>query len=151
MLNLKKYILEILSTEWTTTNELAEIMSVKFPNEIMFEKDYRADKKALSQALGPTLWALKNNRFVEHDGTKWPGKKRWRKIQKKERISLDAVIESLTLLNYAQNESQALRILAIRAIRENPKDYEKLVEEAKKIEEAKKRLLKIAIGTGSKS
>lgn len=151
MLNLRKYVLEILSTEWTTTDELAEMLSVKFPSEIMFEKDYRGDKKALSQALGPTLWALKNNGLVGDDGTKWPGKKRWCKIQREERTSLNSVVESLIQLNYAQNENQALRILALRAIRENPDDYEKLVEEAKKIEETKKRLLKKAIGTRKKA
>ena len=149
MLELRKHVLEILSTEWTTTDELAEILSVKFPSEIMFERDYKGDKKVLSQALGPTLWALSNDGFVEDDGSVW--KKRWRKVEKEERTSVDAVVESLVQLNYAQNENQALRILAIRAIRENPEDYEKLVEEAKKIEETKKRLLKIAIGTEKKA
>lgn len=149
-MNLRRYVLETLSTQWTKSDKLAEILSVKFPHEIMFEKDYRGDKKLLSKALGPTLWGLENNGFIEDDGTEWPGKKRWRKIQKEERTSLNTVIESLLQLNYAQNENQALRILALRAIRENSDDYERLVEEAKKIEETKKRLLKIAIGTEKK-
>lgn len=150
MLNLRKYVLEILSTEWTRSGELAEILSVKFPNEIMFEKDYRGDTNLLSQALGPTLWGLKNDGLIEDDGTKWPGKKRWRKVQREEGISLNKVIKSLIDLNYVQNENQALRILALRAIRENPDNYEKLVQEAEKIEETRKRLLKIAIGTEKK-
>lgn len=150
MLKLREFVLEILSTEWTATDELAEILSVKFPNEIMFDKDYKGDKMILSKALGPTLWAMSNDGFVEDDGTKWPEKKRWRRMGKEEQTSVDAVMKSLIQLNYAQNENQALRILAMRAIRENPEDYEKLVEEAKNIEETKKRLLKIAIGTRKK-
>lgn len=146
-MNLSKYVLEILPTEWTTTDELAEILSVKFPIEIGFEKDY-FDKTTLSQALGPTLWALKNKGLVEDDGTKWPAKKRWKKVRsEEERPLLDLVIKSLMELNYAQNENQALRILALRAIRENPGDYKKIMEEAGNIEETRKRLLKIAIGT----
>ena len=147
-MDLRKYVLEILSTEWTTSDELAEILSVKFPSEIMFDKDYMGDKRALSQALGPTLWGLKNDGFVEDDRTY--GKKRWRRIEEEEETSLDTVIESLIQLRYAQNESQALRILAMRAVRENPDDFKKLVEEAKKMEETKKRLFKTLLGTKRK-
>lgn len=150
-MNLKKYVLEILPTEWTTTNEMSEMLSVKFANEIMFEKDYRGDKKLLSQALGPTLFGLKNQGLVEDNGTKWPGVKRWRKIEKEEHTSIDTVIKSLIMLGYAQNENQALRILALRTVRENRDDYSKIVDEANKIEETKKRLLKTAIGTEKKS
>jgi hypothetical protein len=146
-MDLKKYVLEVLSTEWTTTDQLAEMLSVKFPNEIMFEKDYGSNEKTLSKALGPTLYGLKNRGLVEDDLAKWPETKRWRRIEKEERTSLDVVIKALTLLGYAQNENQALRILALRAIRENVDDYKKIIEEAKKIEETKKKLLKTALGT----
>lgn len=150
-MNLRRYVLEILPREWTTTEELAEILSVQFPKEIMFERDYRGDKKFLSQALGPTLYGLRNAGFVEDDGTRWPETKRWCKIAKEEHTSLDTIIKSFIELNFAQNENQALRILAIRAIRENPDDYKKLIEEATSMEETKKRLIKIAIGTKKKS
>jgi len=150
-LNLKKYVLEILSSEWTTSDELAKILSMKFPNEIMFDKDYKGDISILSQALGPTLWGLKNNALIEDDGVKWPEKKRWRKPQQEEKASLNKVIKSLIDLNYAQNENKALRILALRAIRENPDDYKKIVGESEKIEETKRRLLKTIVGTKKKS
>lgn len=146
-MNLKKYVLEVLSTEWTTTDELAKMLSAKFPEEIMFEKDYGSDEKALSKALGPTLYGLKNQGFVEDDLTKWPETKKWRRMEKEERTSLDVVVKALMLLGYAQNENQALRILALRAIRENGEDYKKIIEEAKRIEETKKKLLKTALGT----
>jgi hypothetical protein len=150
-MDLKKHILEVLSTDWTPTDEIADILSVKFPNEISFDKDYRGDKKALSQALGPTLHGMKNQALVEDDGTKWPGVKKWRRIEKDENISVDVVVKSLMMLGYSQSENQALRILAMRAIRENPEDYKKIVEEAKKIEETKKKLLKKALGTEKKT
>ena len=90
---------------------------------------------------------MRNKGLVEDDGTKWPERKRWRRIEKEGHTSLDAALEALIQLNYAQNENQAVRILALRAVRENPQDIRKLIQEAKKIEETKKRLLKIAIGT----
>lgn len=150
-LNLRKYVLEVLSTEWTTTEELAEILSANFSNGIMFKTDYRNDKRVLSSALGPTLYGLRNEGLVEHDGTAWPKTKRWRIIAKEEQTSLGTVVKSLMQMGYAQNENQALRILALRAIRENPDDYKQLVEEATKMEETKKRLVKIVIGTKRKS
>jgi len=150
-MNLRKHVLEVLSTEWTTTDELADILRVKFPDEIRFEKDYGGDKKRLSQALGPTCWGLRNVGLIEDDGTKWPGTKRWRRIAKEEQTSLDVVINSLIELDLAANENQALRILGMRAIQEFPADYEKIVEEATKIRETKRRLAKIAIGSKKKT
>jgi len=146
-MDLKKYALEVLSTEFTSTNEIAEMLAAKFPNEIMFERDYGSDKKTLSQALGPTLHGLKNQGLVEDDGKKWPNVKKWRRIEKKEgSTTIDEVVHALILLGYGKNENQALRILAMRAIKDNPDDYETIVEEASKIEETKRKLLKTIIG-----
>jgi hypothetical protein len=150
-MDLKKYVLEVLSTELTSSDEIAHILSVKFPSEIKFADDYGNDEKRLSKALGPTLYGMKNQGLVEDDGTKYPDAKKWRRVEQKEHTSIDNVVQSLIMLGYAQSENQALRILALRAVRENPDDYKKVVEEAKKMEETRKKLLKTAIGTDKKN
>jgi hypothetical protein len=149
--DLKKYVMEVLSTDLTSSDEIAQMLIVKFPTEIKFAEDYGSDRKTLSKAIGPTLYGLKNQGLVEDDGTKWPDAKKWRRLEKEERISINNVLKSLIMLGYAQSENQALRILALRAVRENPNDYKKVVDEAKKMEETRKKLLKTAIGIDKKN
>lgn len=145
-MNLRKYVLQILSTKWTTTDELAEVLSSEFPSEIMFERDYMGNKKSLSQALGPTLYGLKNAGLVEDDGTEWPATKHWKRVQPKEQISVDKAAEALIMLHWTKDKEQAIRMLAARTIREHPAEFKELIEKVTRIREESKRIGRKVLG-----
>lgn len=138
-MNLQERVMEIITTDWITSRELAVIIAEKYPDD--FKKEpYSGDVKALSMALGPSLYALANRGRIEHDGTEWPAIKHWRRVRPKESISVDDVAEALITLNLAKDKEQAIRMLAARAISGNEPEFEELVKEASRIREETKKI-----------
>ena len=138
-MNVQKRIMEIITNDWITSRELAIIIAKKYPDD--FKKEpYSGDTKALSMALGPSLYALANRGRIEHDGTEWPATKRWRRAQPKESISVDDVTEALIMLHLAKDKEQAIRMLAARTIRDNEVEFKELIEEASRITKEAKRI-----------
>lgn len=133
-MKLQERIMDIIANDWITSRELAKIIAQKYPED--FKKPpYSGDISALSMALGPSLYALANRGRIEHDGTKWPAPKRWRRVEPKEKISVHDVAEALTKLHLATDKDQAIRMLAARTIREHREEFGVLIEEVSKVSE----------------
>lgn len=144
-MNLQEPVMEIITTDWITSRELAKIIAEKYPED--FEgQPYSGDVTALSMALGPVLYALSNRGRIEHDGTEWPAIKRWRRVQPKEPISVDDVAEALILLHWAKDKEQAIRMLAARTIRDNKIEFEEMMKEASRIREESTKIGRKVLG-----
>ena len=142
---MQEYIMEIIGQDWITSRELAKIIARKYPEDFK-KKPYRGDVAALSMALGPSLYALANRGKIEHDGTEWPAVKRWRRVQPKESISVDSAAEALTMLHWAKDKDQAIRMLAARTIREHKSEFEELIRKASRISEEGTKIGKKMLG-----
>lgn len=144
-MNLQEQIMEIISTDWVTSRELAEVIAHKFPDDFK-KQSYGGNIAALSMALGPVLYALANRGSIEHDGTKWPETKHWRRIEPKERISVHDVAEALIRLHLATDNDQATRMLAARTVREHESDFKILIQEASRVSTESLRIGKKILG-----
>jgi len=144
-INLQKIVMDFIGCEWTTSKELAESIAIKYPED--FKKPpFHGDVSALSMALGPSLYALANRGMIEHNGTQWPATKRWRKVQSKEKISVNVAAEALIKLHLAVDHAQAIRMLAARALREHEAEFEELIKQAQSISEESIKIGKRMLG-----
>lgn len=134
VMELQKPVMEIITGDWTTSKALAKVIADNYPEEFK-EAPYLGDLSTLSMALGPVLWALRNQGLIEDDGTKWPATKRWRRTIPKESISVDDVAEALVKLHHAKDKDQAIRMLAARTVRERRKEFKDLIDDASRISE----------------
>ena len=71
-MNLQEEVLALIKDEWITGKELAEQIAVKNPEE--FEKEpYLGNISTLTKALGPVLWALRNQKKMYRHRQWCPG------------------------------------------------------------------------------
>lgn len=144
-MDLQEHVMWIIDTNWTTSRELAVIIAQKYPEE--FKKPpYSGVIPALSMALGPALYALSKQGRIEHDGTKWPATKRWRRVGPKEGISVDNAAEALMKLHSAADKNQAIRMLAARTIREHKDEFRVLIQDASRVSEESMKIRKRMLG-----
>ena len=145
VMNLQERVMEFITSEWVTSKELAKLIANKYRED--FEKSpYSGDLSALSMALGPALYALARRNRIEHDGTEWPATKHWRRVEPKERTSVQDVAKALTQLNLAKDEEQAIRMLAARTIREHQDEFKILVQKALRLSQESMKIGKEILG-----
>ena len=144
-MNLQKCIMEIIGPEWTTSRKLAEIIAERYPVE--FKKTpYDGEVTRLSMALGPSLYALVRQGLIEHDGTKWPEVKNWKRVQAKGDLSPNDVAAALVALHLAKDIDQGIRMLAARAVKEHGPEFKELIGQVSEISDASMRIGKKLLG-----
>lgn len=144
-MNLQEEVMRLITSDWVTSKELAELIAEKNPEE--FKKEpYLGDISNLSKALGPVLWALRNQGRIADDGTKYPGTKRWKRLESIDKISVGDAAKALVKLNLATDESQAIRMLASRTIRDHREEFERLVQDAFRVNEEALRIGRQMLG-----
>jgi len=144
-MDLQKYIMEIIGPEWTTSRKLAEIIAERYPAE--FKKaPYDGEVTRLSMALGPSLYALVRQGLIEHDGTKWPEIKSWKRVQAKGDLSPNDVAAALVALHLAKDVDQGIRMLAARAVKEHGPEFKELIKKVSEISDASMKIGKKLLG-----
>jgi hypothetical protein len=146
-MDLQKVVMEIMGSDWTTSRKLAKTIAEHYPED--FEKyPYNGQISNLSMALGPSLIALANQGLVEHDGTKWPGIKTWRRVISKTELSVDDVAAALVTIHLAKDVQQGIRMLAARTVREHP-ELKNEIEKATKISDESSQIGRKILGIDS--
>lgn len=137
--------MEIIGPNWTTSRKLAETIAERYSKE--FNKaPYNGEMTVLSMALGPSLYALFRQGLIEHDGTKWPDTKEWKRVQSEGYLSIDDVASALVALNQAKDVDQGIRMLAARAVREHQPEYKELLPQVSKISDEGMKITKKLLG-----
>lgn len=137
--------MEIIGPDWTTSKKLAETIAERYSKE--FNKaPYNGEITVLSMALGPSLYALSRQGLVQHDGTKWPDIKKWKRVQSEGYLSVDDVASALVALHEAKDVDQGIRMLAARAVKEHQIEYKELVPQVSKLSDEGMKIAKKLLG-----
>jgi hypothetical protein len=128
-LYLQDEVMKLIGDEWISGKELAEQIAEKNPEE--FKKaPYLGDISKFTKALGPVLWALRNKKKIVDDGAKYPAAARWKRAEPGNSISVEEAARALVKVHLANDEKQAIRMLASRTIREHKPEFEEYIQAA---------------------
>lgn len=149
-MNLQDEVMKFVKIDsWITGRELAEQIALKYPEDFR-KKPYLGDISIFTKALGSVLTSLRKQKRIIDDSTPYPGAKRWKRAEADDNITVEDAARALVKLNLANDENQAVRMLASRTVRENTPEFEALIKDANRVSEEALRIGKQMLGIKDK-
>jgi hypothetical protein len=141
-MKLNEIAINEVGTEFEDAQAIVKKMRINHPTELNawlndHPKSKSRNDEFLGRIIGPILTRAVQDGKIQDDGTKWPGIRKYRKLQPNAAVNTkDAVADLLVQMGVLKNRAEFDQILRDRAWAMHHEEYETMVEKLKKAKES---------------